>query len=316
MSFSHAVITGVAGFVGSHLAHALLKAGVDVIGLDNLERGNRQRITPLRAHPRFSFVKANIHDSMTMRAILSNDPVVFHEAALIDVNESVQHPTRYHQTNVEGFHTVLEVCRQRDVSRLVFASSCAVYGHQPPGPILETAPLTPLTPYATTKLEGEHLCRRYTERYGLSTIVLRYFNIYGPGQTATYGGVITTFLTQARKNDALTIYGDGLQTRDFIQIGDIVSANLLAAQASQPTHVVLNIGSGIATTIKELANIINTLTNNTNPTIHYAPERPGDIRFSHADITHAQQYLHFKPQHTLETGLTHLLHSLKEGSVE
>jgi len=313
MLLSRAIITGVAGFVGSHLAHALLKAGVEVIGLDNLERGSRQRITPLQVYSRFSFIEGDIRDIMTMRAILSTNAVIFHEAALIDVNESLRHPARYHQTNVEGLHTILDACRQRDVSRLVFASSCAVYGHQPHGPIPETATPAPLTPYAATKLEGERLCQMYTERYGLSTIALRYFNIYGPGQTATYGGVITRFLSQARHHDALTIYGDGLQTRDFIQINDIVSANLLAGQASQLTHVVLNIGSGIATTITELAHIINTLTSNTDPTIHHAPERPGDIRFSHADITHAQHYLHFKPEYTLETGLTHLLHSLKAG---
>lgn len=312
MALSNAVITGVAGFVGSHLAHALLKAGVNVIGLDNLERGNHDRITYLQANSRFNFVEGDIQDTTTLRTILSEDTVVFHEAALIDVNESLQYPTRYYQTNVEGFQTVLDACRHCDVSQLVFASSCAVYGHQPPGPITESAITMPLTPYAATKLEGERLCQTYTERYGISTIALRYFNIYGPGQTATYGSVITTFLAHARRNDILTIYGDGLQTRDFIQIEDIVTANLLAGQASQLEHAVLNIGTSIATTITTLATIISALTSNTHPTIHHAPERQGDIRFSHADITQAQQMLHFQPQMTLKQGLMRLIESLTD----
>jgi UDP-glucose 4-epimerase len=312
MTFSQAVITGVAGFVGSHLAHALLKAGVEVIGLDNLKRGRYQRIAPLQASPRFTFVEGDIQDPTTLKSIFSSDTVVFHEAALIDVNESLQHPALYHQTNVVGFQTVLDACRQREVPRLVFASSCAVYGHQPHGPITESATTTPLTPYAVTKLEGERLCQTYTEHYGLSTVALRYFNIYGPGQTATYGGVITTFLTQAKCNAVLTIYGDGFQTRDFIQIDDIVTANLLAGQASQLTHTVLNIGTGIATTINTLANTISTLIGTTNPKLHYATERPGDIRFSHANITQAQRILHFQPQITLKQGLLHLLESFTD----
>lgn len=307
MSFSHAVITGVAGFVGSHLARILLASGVDVLGLDNLERGSRQRIESITADAHFTFVKGDIQDTKTVKTILSEDAVVFHEAALIDVNESLQHPTRYHQTNVVGFQTVLDACRQRDVSKVIFASSCAVYGHQPPGPISESATLTPLTPYAATKLEGERLCHTYSERYGLSTIVLRYFNIYGPGQTATYGGVITTFLRQAQGNTTLTIYGDGLQTRDFIHITDIVAANLLAGQASHPSHAIMNIGTGIATTITALAQTISNLTSNICPTIHHAPERPGDIRFSHADITRAQQLLHFQPTMALKHGLLRMI---------
>jgi UDP-glucose 4-epimerase len=172
--------------------------------------------------------------------------------------------------------------------------------------------LAPLTPYAATKLEGERLCQTYAERYGISTIALRYFNIYGHGQTATYGGVITTFLALARRNDILTIYGDGVQTRDFIHIDDIVTANLLAGQASQIKHAVFNIGTGIATTITVLAQTISYLAGNTCPTIHHAPERPGDIRFSHADITRAQQMLHFQPRMTLKRGLKRLIESRKD----
>lgn len=312
MPLTRAMITGVAGFVGSHLARALLHAGAEVIGLDNLARGSRHRIAPLHAEPGFTFVQGDIRDASVLTTVLSNDAVVYHEAALIDVNESLQHPTRYYQTNVEGFHTVLDACRRHDVPRLVFASSCAVYGHQPHGPIPESAAPAPLTPYAATKLEGERLCQTYTECYGLSTIALRYFNIYGPGQSAAYGGVITTFLSRARRNDILTIYGDGLQTRDFIQIDDIVAANLLAGQASQLQHAVLNIGTGRATSINALATTISTLTGNAHPTFHHAPARPGDIRFSHADITWAQHDLSFQPQLTLERGLKRLLDSQKE----
>ncbi len=309
MSFSHAVITGVAGFVGSHLAQKLLAADVNVLGLDNLERGSRHRIVTLNADSHFTFVKGDIQDPDILKTILSEDAVVFHEAALIDVNESLQQPMRYHQNNVVGFQTVLDACRHCDVARVVFASSCAVYGHQPLGPITESASLIPLTPYATTKLEGERLCKTYTERYGLSTIALRYFNIYGPGQTETYGGVITTFLAYTRQNKALTIYGDGLQTRDFINIDDIVTANLLAGQPSHPKHAILNIGTGIATTITELAHTISHLTGNIHPIVHHAPERSGDIRFSQADITLARQMLHFQPELTLKQGLMRLIES-------
>jgi UDP-glucose 4-epimerase len=248
-----------------------------------------------------------------VQSLLSEDTVVFHEAALIDVNESLQHPTRYYETNVAGFRTVLDACRHCDVPRLVFASSCAVYGHQPLGSISESAPTTPLTPYAATKLEGERLCQTYTERYGISTIALRYFNIYGIGQTATYGGVITTFLAQARRHGVLTIYGDGCQTRDFIHIADIVTANCLAGQTQQLKHGVLNIGTGVATTITTLAKTISTIIGTSPPTLQYAPARLGDIRFSHADITHAQRRLQFQPQYALDTGLTQLAAALKNG---
>jgi UDP-glucose 4-epimerase len=312
MSLSHAVVTGVAGFVGSHLAHALLTDGVQVIGLDNLEQGSRSRLEAFQSMPHFTFVQGDIRDTSTLVTLLSSETVVFHEAALIDVNESLQQPTRYYETNVEGCEAVLDACRRCDVPRLVFASSCAVYGHQPSGPITESAATAPLTPYAATKLEGERRCQSYTEQYGLSTIALRYFNIYGPGQTAAYGGVITTFLAQARRRGALTIYGDGVQTRDFIQIDDIVAANRLAGHATQLQHAVLNIGTGTATTIHALAVTLSAITGHEHPTLHHAPARPGDIRFSHADITNAQHHLHFHPQTSLEQGLTRLLESLRD----
>ena len=307
MSVSHAVITGVAGFVGSHLAQTLLNTNVTVIGVDNLERGSLRRITTLQTVPHFTFIKGDIRDETILDHALSEETVVFHEAALIDVNESLTYPDRYYQTNVEGVRTVLEACRRHDVPRLIFASSCAVYGHQAPGPIREPTPPAPITPYASTKLEGERLCRAYAEQYGLSTIALRYFIIYGPGQTSEYSGVITTFLQQAQQKHCLTLYGDGLQTRDFIHITDIVAANILASQANHLPHAVINIGTGIATTIKDLAIMINAVTDNPNRTFHHAPARAGDIRFSHADITQAHRHLNFQPKVPLKSGILRLL---------
>jgi UDP-glucose 4-epimerase len=307
MSVSHAVITGVAGFVGSHLAQTLLSMNVTVIGLDNLERGSRHRITTLQTAPHFTFIKGDIRDETILDNALSDETVVFHEAALIDVNESLTYPDRYYQTNVGGFLTVLEACRRHDVPRLIFASSCAVYGQQAPGPIREPTAPAPVTPYASTKLEGERLCQTYAEHYGLSTMALRYFNIYGPGQTSAYGSVMTMFLQQAQQQHSLTIYGDGLQTRDFIHITDIVAANILASQAKHLPYAVINIGTGIATTIKDLAIMINAITDNPNRTIHHALARAGDIRFSQADITQAQLHLNFHPKVTLKSGVLRLL---------
>jgi UDP-glucose 4-epimerase len=298
------LITGVAGFVGSSLATNLVTHDVHVTGIDSLIRGTLDRIQPLRPCKNFSFVKGDLLNHALLQQQTRDIDVIFHEAALIDVTESIHQPALYEKHNVLGTRNVLEAARRNEVTRVIFASSCAVYGHQATLPIPEDAPLTPLSPYAETKIQGETLCHQYAAAYGLSSVILRYFNVYGPGQhPSAYSGVITRFIANARSDEALTIYGDGTQTRDFIHVEDICHANLLAATEQQAAGEIINIGSGRPTTINGLATMIRHITHKPRLPIIHAPPRPGDIPHSHAAIEKAQRILGFQPQYDLQAGL-------------
>lgn len=305
MNRENVLITGVAGFVGSHLAEISVSYDSQVTGIDNLSRGSIENIRHMLRRKNFSFVKGDILDKNFLQRNMKDIDIVFHEAALIDVNESMRLPNLYRENNVLGLQNVLEAARANDVKRLIFASSSAVYGEQSILPIKEDAPLIPLSPYAETKVQGEELCRKYCEDYGLPSVVLRYFNIYGPGQTpGTYSGVITKSINKVLRNESLIIHGGGNQTRDFIHIDDVAQANILASKISGADGGAFNIGSGEKTTINNLVKMILDIGGKTDLRIIHASPRTGDIMHSQANMEKAQFILRFRPQHDLKSGLT------------
>ena len=313
MNGENVLVTGVAGFVGSHLAEILVTQNSQIRGIDNLSRGSLENIRSIRSYKNFSFSKGDILDKNFLQRAMRGIDLVFHEAALIDVNESIRLPHLYQENNVVGLENVLEAARVNDVKRLIFASSCAVYGDQSVMLIREDAPFNPLSPYAETKIKGENLCRKYREEYGLPCVVLRYFNIYGPGQkSGPYSGVITQFIEKVLRNESPIIYGDGNQTRNFIHVDDIVQANILASTIREADGETFNIGSAENIAINNLAKMILDIGGKTDLQVTHAPPRTGDIIHSQANIEKAQQILGFKPQHALKAGLTEL-YRLKHG---
>jgi len=289
------LVTGGAGFVGSHLASSLA-ADNTVVVLDDLSAGAKENI-PEEA----TFIRGDVRDREAIDDVLGGIDVVFHQAGLVSVGDSVDRPLRSHSMNVRGTLAVLEAARRNDV-RVVFASSAAVYGDPETTPVAESDPLRPRSPYGIDKLAADHYVRRYNDLYGLETVALRYFNVYGPGQSATdYSGVISAFVSQARAGDPLTVHGDGTQTRDFVHVDDVVRANRLAATTDHVGEA-FNVGTGTAVTIYDLAEAVRERFDADSPIVHTDP-RPGDVSHSRADLSRARQRLDYEPTASLETGL-------------
>jgi UDP-glucose 4-epimerase len=293
------LVTGGAGFIGSHIVDAVADRN-DVRVLDSLSTGSRDRLPP-----EAELVEGDIRDRETLETAMEGVDVVFHKAAMVSVPASVEQPVACHEVNGTATLTLLEAARAND-SRVVFASSAAIYGHPDGVPISETAPKRPASPYGLEKLTGDYYTRIYADRYGLDTVSLRYFNVYGPRQTGgQYSGVISTFLDQARSGDPITVEGDGEQTRDFVHVDDVVQANLRAATTAS-TGTSYNIGTGSKVSIRELAETIKRVTDTDSEIVHTDP-RPGDIERSEADITKAREGLGYMPTVTLEDGLSQLV---------
>ncbi|WP_276253211.1 NAD-dependent epimerase/dehydratase family protein [Halomontanus rarus] len=289
------LITGGAGFIGGELAHTLANPA-DVTVLDDCSSGDPDRV-PSEA----TFVRGDIRDRQTVSDAMDGVDVVFHEAALVSVAESVETPLESHSRNSTGTLTVLEAARDHD-ARVVCASSAAIYGHPERVPVSETDPKEPTSPYGLDKLALDHQTRLYHELYGLDTVALRYFNAYGPDQPANdYSGVISIFFERALNDEPLVIFGDGEQTRDFVFVDDIVQANLRAAVTDEVGEA-YNVGTGTRVTITELAESIIEVTDS-NSDIVYDDPREGDIRHSGADISKARDSLGFEPTVSLEEGL-------------
>lgn len=291
------LVTGGAGFVGSHLVDALV-ADNDVRVLDDFSSGHRANLPD-----DVTVVKGDIRDPIALQQAARGVDLIFHEAALVSVTQSVDDPWTSNQTNLDATLLVLEQARQED-ARVVLASSAAIYGHPAELPVSERTTPDPTSPYGIQKLAIDQYARLYNELYGLPTVVLRYFNVYGPRQQGPYSGVISTFLEQARNGSPLTIDGDGEQTRDFVHVNDVVRANLLAATTDQ-TGTAFNIGTGRSTTVLELAKLVRGATNSDSSIVH-EPPRSGDVRHSRADISNARQHLEFEPRISLEAGIRSL----------
>jgi len=306
------LITGGAGFIGSHIAYELVKRGEEVVVLDNLYTGRKERLTHIIK--KIKFVKGDIRDLELLKKEFKGVDYVLHHAALISVTESMEKKDEYRDVNVMGTRNVLEAARINKVKRVTMASSCAVYG-EAGIPMRESMFVHPISVYAINKHDDEKLCRKYFEKYGLKTIIFRYFNVFGPGQdpNSPYAGVISIFIKKMLKNDIPTIYGDGKQTRDFIYVKNIVQANLLACKAKSGFGEVLNIGSEQEVSVNELVSLINkNLKKNIKP--NYAPERAGELRRALADSSKVRNILGFKPAIKFEEGLKETIGWMKKGS--
>ena len=300
-----ALVSGAAGFIGSNLTDKLLELGCSVVGVDNLINGNLKNLENASKNQNFEFKKGDICDSKFLDQISSyNFDIIFHQAAMVSVSRSVENPTITNLNNVDGTLKLLEFARKNDIDRFVYASSSSVYGDSPTIPKQISMQTKPISPYGVSKLAAESYTYAFYRTYGLKTVSLRYFNVYGPRQAINeYSGVITIFFDRVVNNKPPIIFGDGKQTRDFTYIDDVVQANLLAAEARSVEGKVFNVGMGKQTSILDLAHKIIKIANKDNLIPVFSDPRPGDIRHSLADISETKKYLNFEPKIDIETGL-------------
>jgi nucleoside-diphosphate-sugar epimerase len=301
-TFRKALITGGAGFIGSHIAEALVRLGCRVTVLDNLASGRVENLETVKTD--VDFVQGDIQDEQVLGEVLRGCDVVFHQAAVVSVTKTVAEPVPSAAVNDLGSLKVLEAARRNGVKRVVLASSSAVYGDDPQLPKIESMAPQPLSPYAVQKLTNEHYAHLYQELYDMETVCLRYFNVYGPRQdpSSPYSGVISIFMTRAGNSLAPTIYGDGRQSRDFVFVEDVVRANILAASSPAAPGQVFNVGTGDSIDINTLWNKIADLAK-CSATPDYADSRPGDIVHSLAGIGKARERLGFCPAVSFDQGL-------------
>ena len=294
-----ALVTGGAGFIGSHLVRLLVERGWSVRVLDDLSTGSRQNLAGTGAE----LIVGDIRDPQVVDRAAQGAGSVFHLAAMISVPESMAQPVECYRANVLGSLHVLEAARRAGAGRVVLSSSCAVYGDAG-HPVDEASDTVPISPYAASKLAMEQAARMMALAFGLETVCLRYFNVYGPRQApdSPYAAAIPIFIRTMRGGQAPVLHGDGLQTRDFVFVGDVARANLLAAEARVEPGSVFNIGSGRSVTIADLAGTLRALFPGI-PEPAYGPPRPGDIRFSAGRIDRAEQALGYRPETALAKGL-------------
>jgi len=306
------LVTGGAGFIGSHLVPRLLKSGHSVTVLDNLSSGKLENLKGVLDHPQFWFQRGDIRDSNISQGFFDGVDSVIHLAALIDISASVSDPIINNEVNVDGTFNMLHASVKHNVKRFVFASSTAVYGDAKTLPLQENISLRPISPYAASKAAGEMYCSAFASCFGLETIALRFFNIFGlRSENSPYSGVITKFLQKIIKNEALPIDGDGEQTRDFIHVSDVVKAVILALEQEGLKGEVFNVCTGVPTSINQLAATLKTVTGK-NPNVKHGPARLGDIRHNYGDPAKAKENLGFKATVDLAKGLQILFEEFKK----
>jgi UDP-glucose 4-epimerase len=300
------LVTGGAGFVGSHLVEALVEAGHLVRVLDNFSTGSTANLVDVQ--DRAEVIEGDVTDAEAVRQATRGAEVVFHQAALASVPRSVANPLATHAACATGTLNVLQAAREAGVRRVVYAASSSAYGGLTKLPKSEDDPTLPLSPYAAAKLAGEHYCAAFSQVYGLETVRLRYFNVFGPRQTpdSPYAAVIPLFLKAMLEGRSPHVHGDGQQSRDFTYVADVVQANLLAAEVPGVSGRVYNIACGRRTSLLELIGLINRLLH-TDILPSYRDPRPGDVRHSQADIARAQTELGYRPRTDIEQGLRRCL---------
>lgn len=298
------LITGVAGFIGSSLARAVLERGGEVVGFDNFSTGKKENLTDVL--DRIKFHEADLLDLDALHRACEGVDYVFHEAAVPSVPRSVKDPIGNNRANVDGTLNVLVAARDAKVKRVVYAASSSAYGDTPTLPKREDMSPNPISPYATAKLAGEYYMTSFYRCYGLQTVCLRYFNVFGPRQdpSSPYSGVLAKFITQMLAGEQPTIFGDGKHSRDFTYIDNVVEANLLASQAesSEVAGRVFNVATAQRTELYETFEVLKRLTGYSGD-VKYAPERSGDVKHSLADISRAEKHLGYKPKVNFEEGL-------------
>ncbi|MFH0967810.1 MAG: GDP-mannose 4,6-dehydratase [Methanobacteriota archaeon] len=296
------LVTGGAGFIGSHLCRALVARGDHCVILDSLDSGRLENISDILKTGRVDFIQDSIENEARVESLCNGVDGIFHLAALVSVQRSIEDPRLNHQINVDGLFNILEAARVGRVLKVVLASSAALYGNLYSPPHKESFPADPLSPYAVGKYTTEVYSSVYTRLYGVEAVCLRFFNVYGPNQdpSSPYSGVISKFLDSLSQGTQLTIFGDGEQTRDFIYVKDVVQALLLSMDKN--VYGVYNVGTGVSSSINQLArNIIRIAGKDVN--IMHQEAREGEVRHSCADISKARVELGFDPVYSLENGL-------------
>lgn len=298
-----ALVTGGAGFIGSHIASALTASGARVRVIDDLTTGYLENIEVIPGD--VDFVEGSVADVDLLNRVMDGVELVFHEAAIPSVPRSVENPRQSHIASVDGTFSLLLAARDKKVRRVVYAASSSAYGDQPTLPKVEDMLPDPLSPYAVAKLVGEYYAQVFTRVYGLETVSLRYFNVFGPRQDpgSQYSGVVSRFISALLSNETPVIYGDGEQSRDFTYIDNVVSANLKAAESSRAAGMVINVANGQRITLNQLLRELKDLTGKTESVADYLEPRVGDVRHSLADITRARDLLGYEPQVGLREGL-------------
>ncbi len=311
MTTARYLVTGGAGFIGSHIAEALLDQGESVRVLDNLATGRETNLAALQG--RAQLIRGDLRNLEAVRAAVEGVEVVFHQGALASVPRSIADPVTSLEININGTQNVLQAARDAGVRRVVYASSSSIYGNTPTLPKHEQMQPHPVSPYAIHKLTGELLCEVFTSIYGLETVALRYFNVFGPRQdpTSEYAAVIPRFLTALIHKRRPIVFGDGEQTRDFTYIANVVQANLLAATSRAAVGYAMNIGCGEQVSLNTVLHLAGELLGVT-PDVEYREPRPGDVRDSLADISLAQLLLGYKPIIGFGEGLALTLDRLRK----
>jgi len=299
------IVTGGAGFIGSHLVDALLDLNYDVVAIDNLSIGRIENISHHLDKSKFTFLNADIVDFDAIEGVFENTDWVFHLAALADIVPSIEKPKDYYLSNSNGTFNVLEACRKHNIKRIIYSASSSCYGIPDEYPTKESAEIRPQYPYALTKNLGEQLVMHWCNLYNLPSLSLRFFNVYGPRArtSGTYGAVFGVFLAQKIANKPFTVVGDGCQTRDFTFVSDIVSAIVSAAE-SDISGEIINIGSNNTYSINHLVELLD-------GEVVYIPKRPGEPDCTWADISKATQLLNWEPKVSLEEGVEVLLNDME-----
>lgn len=305
-----ALVTGGAGFIGSHLVRGLLARGYRVRVLDDFSTGRAENLRGL--HGPLEIREGDLRDPQVVAEALRGVEVVFHQAAFVSVPASMEDPLTCHAVNTDGTAQLLELARQAGVAKVVLASSAAVYGDAEAFPLREDLPYRPLSPYAASKAANEVYARLYTLAFGLPVVALRYFNVYGPRQRpdSPYAAAIPIFIRRMLDGQPPTVFGDGTQRRDFVFVGDVVRANLLAAESSAADGQVLNICTGVEVSLLDLLAVLRDLIPHA-PEPVFAPPRPGDIQRSVGDPTRAERLLGFRAQTPLPEGLAQVVAWMK-----
>jgi nucleoside-diphosphate-sugar epimerase len=306
--FSHVLVAGGAGFIGSHIVDKLLKEGTRVTVLDNLYTGRMENIEHCKDNEDFHFVRGDVRSFSLVKRVLKNVDAVFNEAAVVSVPRSLKKPLLANEVNVGGTLNLLKGSLDSGVKRFVQASSASVYGNTETLPVSEDLAPDPVSPYAVAELAAENYAKAFYRSYGLETVCLRYFNVYGPRQAfSPYSGATTIFLNKLVHNKHPIVFGDGSQTRDFVHVEDVVQANMLALRAPKAVGETFNIATGKPSTINELVqNLQIRLGKQRLHPLHKSP-RKGDIEHSYANIEKAKKILRYKPKTSLEEGVAKLV---------